>query len=337
MGDETESVAARNIEVISVPNEDKGNLNSLNQIDGDEDDYCQCKYFVDHGHTDHCPLPSVPWLRTPQSQQTQQVIVPPLEVDNKPSKAEDKTEKQAWAGLAAENTLDISVPTEDAPPSSGFEDKPQVTEHTQVQPPTQKNQITPFPPEKSAPPPELVGGISKAVEAQTERDKSLAIEKGPMAKNVLLQRPTKHPFETELIKISYKPLWKTRTRVPAILQYIQYCMETANSEIRTTEAALAFQSESTILENTTHPPPLSSVAKYGRIDDRSTLQQVELPVETSVHKTQAHPPVATVLSKDDQTSLITAKTRTVQDNSLMQTNQQVASLPAASPEEKIQT
>ena len=38
------------------------------------------------------PPPSVPWLRDSHSQQAQQVIAPPLEVENKPSKIEDETE-----------------------------------------------------------------------------------------------------------------------------------------------------------------------------------------------------------------------------------------------------
>ena len=139
--------------------------------------------------------------------------------------------------LDKENELIVSQPNQQQPPTPKLPARPQpepknLTFMDPVKPRAQQHQ-TPvnlsnppkhsrpsFPPEipfgqgvdnvpnddkiveESAPPPELkhTCGISMAAEAQTEQNKSLAVETGPVAEDVLVQKPAKKFSEAEWMR-----------------------------------------------------------------------------------------------------------------------------------------
>ena len=59
----------------------------------------------------------------------------------------------------------------------------------------------------------------------------------------MVQKPSKKFIEAELMKIPHKPLWATKTRIPAILQHLQCCLEKADTPVNKTVTDAASSEE----------------------------------------------------------------------------------------------
>ena len=71
---------------------------------------------------------------------------------------------------------------------------------------------------------------AKAAEVLTELPAAeVDEEKESMAKPVVVQKPAKKFFDAEWMMILHKPLWATKTRIPAILQHLQCLLEKADT------------------------------------------------------------------------------------------------------------